>query len=100
MLTLSAVPPISNTTLHLAHFRNLDRSLSYLPNTAALRPSHANALPPFLAFTSYGGFWLAYSAFLHPSYGVAAAYTGKTDELTSAIGIFLSAWFIITFLFL
>ena len=65
-----------------------------------LRPSHPDALPQFLAFTSYGGFWLAYSAFLHPSYGVGTAYAGHTDELTSAIGIFLAAWFIITFLFL
>ena len=67
---------------------------------AALRSLHTDAQPPFLAFTSYGGFWLAYSAFLHPSFGVAAAYTGHTAELTSAIGIFLAAWFIITFIFL
>lgn len=51
------------------------------------------------AFTSYGGFWLAYSAFLHPDYGVAAAYASHPGQLTNAIGVFLAAWFIVTFIF-
>jgi len=57
-------------------------------------------LSPFLAFTSYGAFWLSYSAFLHPSFGVAAAYANAPGQLANAIGIFLAAWFIITFIFL
>jgi len=52
------------------------------------------------AFTSYGGFWLAYSAFLHPDYGVAAAYAKTPEELHNAVAIFLASWFIITFIFL
>jgi len=52
------------------------------------------------AFTSYGGFWLAYSAFLIPDYGVAAAYAKTPEELPGAIGVFLAAWFIVTFIFL
>lgn len=52
------------------------------------------------AFTSYGGFWLAYSAFLHPDYGVGAAYAKTPEELHNAIAVFLASWFIVTFLFL
>jgi len=52
------------------------------------------------AFTSYGGFWLAYSAFLHPSFGVAAAYADHPGQLSSAIAIFLASWFILTFILL
>jgi hypothetical protein len=51
------------------------------------------------AFTSYGGFWLAFSAFLHPDYGVAAAYADAPGQLGNAIGIFLASWFILTFIF-
>lgn len=57
-------------------------------------------LPPFLAFTSYGGFWLAYSAFLHPDFGVAAAYAKAPGQLHNAVAIFLASWFILTFIFL
>jgi len=52
------------------------------------------------AFTSYGGFWLSFSAFLHPDYGVAAAYAKTPEQLPNAIGIFLASWFIVTFIFL
>jgi succinate-acetate transporter protein len=54
----------------------------------------------FLAFTSYGGFWLAYAAILHPGFGVAAAYADHPGQFASAIGIFLASWFIVTFIFL
>jgi len=50
------------------------------------------------AFTSYGGFWLSYAAILIPGTGIGAAYTSAAEE-TSAIGIYLASWFIITFLF-
>lgn len=43
---------------------------------------------------------MAYSAFLHPDYGVAAAYAKTPEELHNAVAVFLAAWFIITFLFL
>jgi len=43
---------------------------------------------------------MAYAAFLHPDFGVAAAYSAHPGQLPSAIGIFLAAWFIITFIFL
>jgi hypothetical protein len=52
------------------------------------------------AFTSYGGFWLAYAAFLHPDFGVGAAYAKTPDELHNAVAIFLASWFIVTFIFL
>jgi succinate-acetate transporter protein len=50
------------------------------------------------AFSSYGGFWLAYGCFYIPQFQVLATYTTK-HELDSALGIFLSAWFIVTFIF-
>jgi succinate-acetate transporter protein len=52
------------------------------------------------AFTSYGGFWLSFAAFLHPDFGVAAAYEKTPEELPNAIGIYLASWFIVTFIFL
>jgi len=57
-------------------------------------------LPPFSGFTLYGGFWLAYAAFLHPSFGVSSAYADHPEQLGGAIGIFLAAWVILTFIFL
>ncbi|KAJ7241449.1 Gpr1 family protein [Mycena rebaudengoi] len=51
------------------------------------------------AFTSYGAFWLSYASILIPGSGIAAAYTDLT-EFHNALGIFLFAWFIVTFLFL
>jgi len=51
------------------------------------------------AFTSYGAFWLSYATILIPGSGIIDAY--KTDaELSSALGIFLFAWFIVTVLLL
>ncbi|KAL1850424.1 Meiotically up-regulated protein 86 protein [Diaporthe australafricana] len=47
------------------------------------------------ALSSYGGFWISYALILTPSLGVAAAYEGTTHE-TSAIGLFLTGWFIFT----
>jgi hypothetical protein len=52
------------------------------------------------AFSSYGGFWLSYAALLIPGTGIADAYAKVPDQEVSAIGIFLAAWVIITFLFL
>jgi succinate-acetate transporter protein len=57
-------------------------------------------LPQFLAFSIYGAFWLAYAAFLHPSFGVSTAYAHHPGQLANATGIFLAAWFILSAIFL
>jgi len=48
------------------------------------------------AFTSYGAFWMSYATILIPGSGVLAAYTSVHD-LQSALGIYLMAWFMVTF---
>ncbi|GJJ08962.1 hypothetical protein Clacol_003183 [Clathrus columnatus] len=50
------------------------------------------------AFTSYGAFWISYALILIPGSGIGAAYPSMT-EFDNAVGIYLMAWFIITFLF-
>jgi hypothetical protein len=53
------------------------------------------------AFTSYGAFWLSYACILLPGTGIIDAYsTGAADELANALGIYLTAWTIVTGLFL
>lgn len=47
------------------------------------------------AFTSYGGFWIAYGILQTPSMGIAGDYTTAAD-LNGAIGFFLTGWFIFT----
>ena len=52
------------------------------------------------ALTSYGAFWLSYSAILVDSFGIAAAYEASEEtasQLPNAIGFFLLAWGIFTF---
>jgi len=51
-------------------------------------------------FLSYGSFWLTYGTFLSPFLGISSTYAGDTGNLSNALGIFLAAWFIITFVFL
>jgi len=69
------------------------------------------------AFSSYGGFWLSFAstsntphplghskkltltAFYIPQLGVTTAYATE-DELDSALAIYLSAWGIVTLIFL
>ncbi|KDR79215.1 hypothetical protein GALMADRAFT_1363213 [Galerina marginata CBS 339.88] len=51
--------------------------------------------PP--AFTSYGAFWMSYATILLPASGILSAYQDE-KELANALGIFLSAWFIVTVL--
>jgi hypothetical protein len=48
------------------------------------------------AFTSYGAFWLSYATILLPGSGILAAFT-DVAELQSSLGIYLMAWFMITF---
>ncbi|PPQ88203.1 hypothetical protein CVT25_005168 [Psilocybe cyanescens] len=52
------------------------------------------------AFTSYGAFWLAYATILIPGSGIVSSYAGNEDELASALGIFLTAWMMVTFFLL
>uniref|UniRef100_A0A060SWF0 ARAD1A01276p n=1 Tax=Blastobotrys adeninivorans TaxID=409370 RepID=A0A060SWF0_BLAAD len=52
--------------------------------------------------TLYGGFWLAYSCFLIPFFGISKAY-GKTEAgaraLSFALGIFMTIWCFLTVTF-
>ncbi|KAF9098105.1 hypothetical protein BGX29_007781 [Mortierella sp. GBA35] len=51
------------------------------------------------AFTSYGAFWLSYAVILIPGFGVVAGYSNAPDHtLDNALGIFLLAWGIFTFI--
>jgi succinate-acetate transporter protein len=50
------------------------------------------------AFSSYGAFWLSYATILIPGSGILAAYEGG-DELSSALGIYLITWAMVTFFF-
>jgi len=52
------------------------------------------------AFTSYGAFWMSYATILIPGSGILAAYTGEAKpQFANAIGIYLTTWAIVTFLF-
>ncbi|KAK0544151.1 hypothetical protein OC846_003447 [Tilletia horrida] len=50
------------------------------------------------AFCSYGGFWWSYAAILIPWFNITTAV--PEAELPSALGIYLSGWFIFTFIML
>lgn len=64
--------------------KDAKRTLTYLPSPA---------------FTSYGAFWMSYAIILWPSSGVLTAFEDPT-ELSSALGIFLITWSVVTFLLL
>jgi uncharacterized protein len=54
------------------------------------------------ALSSYGGFWLAYALIFVPSLGIVDAYEADTVTavdpamVNSALGFFLTGWFIFT----
>ncbi|KAF4126196.1 uncharacterized protein GMORB2_1442 [Geosmithia morbida] len=48
----------------------------------------------------YGGFWLSYGMFFVPALGIKEAYAGDTHAYTTALGIYLMSWTLITLLFL
>jgi len=51
------------------------------------------------AFSMYGGFWISFGIIFWPSSGILAAYQGEAaSQLSSALGIYLTTWTIITFL--
>jgi succinate-acetate transporter protein len=54
------------------------------------------------ALSSYGGFWLSYAVILTPGFNVTGAYAAQPDKkmVENAIGFYLMAWFIFTFIML
>jgi len=52
------------------------------------------------AFSSYGGFWFSFGTLYIPQFGVVDAYGTDTAGLDNALGIYLSAWGIVTLIFL
>jgi len=53
-----------------------------------------------VAFSSYGAFWLSFATIFIPNSGIGAAYSADPGMEDDAIGIYLLAWMIVTFLFL
>jgi len=51
------------------------------------------------AFSSYGAFWLSFATIFIPNSGIADAYKDTPGMEEDAIGIYLLAWMIVTFLF-
>ncbi|KAH3669521.1 hypothetical protein WICMUC_004943 [Wickerhamomyces mucosus] len=49
------------------------------------------------ALSSYGGFWLSFAAIYIDWFGIASAYTDKT-ELANSVGFYLLGWAIFTFI--
>lgn len=49
------------------------------------------------ALGSFGGFWMGYAGILLDGFGIASSYT-TSEELGNAIGFYLSAWVIFSFL--
>ncbi|KAG9087237.1 hypothetical protein FRC07_012870 [Ceratobasidium sp. 392] len=53
------------------------------------------------AFSVYGGFWFSFGLIYWPSSGILDAYAGDAaSQLSSALGIYLTTWTIVTFLML
>ncbi|CCH41253.1 Glyoxylate pathway regulator [Wickerhamomyces ciferrii] len=49
------------------------------------------------ALGSYGGFWMSYGAINIDAFGIVSSYE-TTEEFNNAMGIFLIAWFIFSFI--
>ncbi len=50
------------------------------------------------ALSSFGGFWMSYACIQIDGFGIVSAYGDNKSELQSAIGFYLIAWFIFTFI--
>jgi len=51
------------------------------------------------AFSSYGAFWMSYATILIPASGIVDSYAkAPPEELSNALGIYLIAWGMFTFL--
>ncbi|KAJ1302208.1 hypothetical protein OPQ81_001032 [Rhizoctonia solani] len=49
------------------------------------------------AFSLYGGFWFSFGLIYWPSSGILAAYQGgAASQLSSALGIYLTTWTVVT----
>jgi len=48
------------------------------------------------AFSAYGTFWMSYAAILIPGTGILAAYGDNKQELSNALGLYLTVWFMFT----
>lgn len=51
------------------------------------------------ALSSYGGFWISYAILLNPTWDLLSAYA-ESGTTESALGFFLTGWFIFTTLLL
>ncbi|KIR57846.1 membrane protein [Cryptococcus bacillisporus CA1873] len=51
-------------------------------------------------FNSYGAFWLSFSTFYIPQFGVVAAYAENPAMLENALGLYLCVWGVVTILFI
>lgn len=52
------------------------------------------------ALSSYGGFWISYAILLTPGFAALPSTAYTATEEASALGFFLSGWFIFTFILL
>jgi len=53
------------------------------------------------AFSSYGAFWFSFAAIYWPGSGILDAYEGNAAaQLDQALGFYLTAWAVVTFIFL
>jgi len=53
------------------------------------------------AFSSYGAFWISFALIYWPSSGILDAYEGNAaNQLDQALGFYLTAWTLVTFIFL
>ena len=52
------------------------------------------------AFSSYGGFWISFGVLLTPTFGITGPGGALADDLSAALALYLSTWFIFTFILL
>ncbi|KAJ7095558.1 Gpr1 family protein [Mycena epipterygia] len=103
----------ASTTFILSMFNVQTRGIAH-PNVVVGMAIFAGGLTQFIAgmwefprgnvfgataFSSYGAFWMSYATIFIPSSGIMAAYSDP-DELASALGIYLTAWMMLTIFFL
>lgn len=50
------------------------------------------------ALTSYGAFWLSYAAIQVKAFGIASAYGDDTHQFKNAVGLYLLAWGLFTWM--
>ena len=53
-------------------------------------------LPHTVAFSAYGTFWMSYAAIFIPGSGILSAYGNNKQELSNALGLYLTVWFMFT----